>query len=117
MTNIEGLETLFVMIVLLVACIVVTVLLGAVIGRRRKNGDTGGRTSQVGTVLAVVAIGLSILSWVLALVFVTPAGMIERLGRGNPVLIGMLLGYTAPAVVGGYLLWKLRSTEAASHAA
>lgn len=105
MTNTGGLWILFLLLSLVLACLAVTGFLLAVrLWSRRWTHDPGVRLQRIRIGVAIVAVGLSGLSWLAALVFITPSGIVERLGRPNLVLVGLLVGYTAPAVVGGDVL-------------
>ena len=110
---------LFVLLGLFATCLVVAVGLIAVVGwsrhvRRtrdhpeRRGESLQGRRGRWGqwltTGVALVGIGLSIVSWSAILVITTPSGIVERLADANPVLISLLVGYTCPGLLGGYLL-------------
>ncbi|GAB6880128.1 hypothetical protein JCM17823_24020 [Halorubrum gandharaense] len=104
---------LFVLLFFLAACLAITVLLAGVLGWTRwaTSGKWSGRFGVWG---AAMGIGLSILSWAVAVVLVTPAGIIANVTDLNPVMIGMLLGYTLPVIAGGYLLQNRRTTPSRS---
>lgn len=115
MTNLEGLWILFVALSLLVVNLTAGVLLLAV-RRWTRRADASGSQGSLGTgsVIAVLAVGLSVLSWLFALAYITPAGIVDRLARPNPVLAVLLFGYTLPGVLGGYLLWDRRTDREAT---
>lgn len=105
MTNTGGLWILFLLLVLGLACLGVTGFLLVVrLWSRRRTHDHGVRWQRITVGVAIVAVGLSALSWLAALVFITPSGIVERLGRPSLVLLGLLVGYTAPAIAGGDVL-------------
>ena len=110
---------LFVLLGLFATCLVVAVGLLAMVGWtrhvRRVRYDPGHPGGSLGsgwgrwshwstTAVAVVGIGLSIVSWSAVLVITMPSGIVERLADANPVLISLLVGYTCPGLLGGYLL-------------
>lgn len=108
MTNVVGLWVLYVLLFLLLACTVVSGILLWILRRMRAGDGTMDRWSlRIVIAASIGGIGLAVVSWLFALVLITPAGIVERLGRGNPVLVAVLLGYTAPAILGGYVLRRL----------
>lgn len=110
MTNLEGLWILFIALSLLIINLTASALLLAV-RRWTQRDDTSvvKLACRNGSAIAVVAIGLSVFSWLFALVYISPAGIVDRLARPNPVLVVLLLGYTLSGVIGGYLLWDRRT--------
>ena len=101
MTNIEGLELLFYALGLFVVCLVISGVLGGVWWARGRVG------TRVVRLVALSGIVASLISWAFALWFVSPAGMIERLVRPNPVLFALLIGYSLPGMLGGYVFGVL----------
>lgn len=107
MTNLEGLWGLFAALFLLIACFAVAVIQLALLGLTSwRHGDGSRLAIRLRPWAGILGIVVAVLSWLFVLVFTTPAGILERLGRPSPVLIVMLLGFTAPAVIGAYLLWE-----------
>lgn len=106
MTNLDGLWVLFAALLLLIACFAVTLIQLALLGVTSwRDGEGSGLARRLRPWSGTLGIVLAVLSWLFVLVFTTPAGLLERLGRPNPVLIVMLIGFTVPAIIGGYLLW------------
>lgn len=107
MTNVEGLELLFVALFLFAVCLVASVLVAAVVGWERLSGrPKNGWFLRARTAVAILGLGVSTVAWIFALWFMTPGGVVERLLRPNPVLMILLLGYTLPAILGGVVLWN-----------
>lgn len=115
MTNLEGLWILFAALILFGVCVVAAAVLGTMLVRERWSGDKpGDGPLRVQTAVAMLAVGGSTVAWAFAFVFMTPTGIVERLFRPNPILVMLLLGYTAPAILGGYVLWR-RGTGSATY--
>ena len=111
---------LFVLLGLFATCLVVAVGLLAMVGWtrhvRRVRYDPGHPGGSLGsgwgrwshwptTAVAVVGIGLTIVSWSAVLVITTPSGIVQRLVDVNPVMFVLLFGYSCPGLLGGYLLY------------
>lgn len=105
MTNVEGLWMLFALLFLLGASLAVFILQIGVFGWMRwASRELGSWSYRFRTGSAILGLALGTLSWIVAVVLVTPIGIVANLADLNPVMIGMLLGYTLPIIGGGYLL-------------
>ena len=98
---------MFVALGFFAACVAATGIFLVSIGWSHVRQEQRGPWSiRINTLLAGFGVLLSIVSWIYALMFVTPTGMVERLTDLNPVLITLLIGYTIPGVLGVYFLWS-----------
>ena len=87
-TNVEDLWMLFVLLFLCALCLTVSGLLrGARLNTVGGPKEVGGRLEVWS---AAVGIELSVLSWTVALVFVTPAGIVATVAELNLVMIDMV---------------------------
>lgn len=109
MTNIQGLELLFIALGLFGLSIVTAMILLFSIwyfSNRHERGKL--RSVRIISIFSGFGILLSVISWGYALLFVTPAGIIVRLVDLNPVLIVLLIGYSVPGILGGVMLLRKR---------
>lgn len=97
-------------LLLVAVCVVVVTVLGAMlVWERWMDSRLSNRLLRVQTAVAMVATGVALLAWAFAVLYMTPSGRITRQCRPNLVLVILVRGYTATAMLGGYGLWRQRT--------
>lgn len=111
MTNTAGLELLFATLLLFVLSLAVTVGLVLSFGWARLTGQPPGAIHrQLDLTLALIGMATVIAGGSIVVTSAGVAGVAERVIAGNPVMIGVLLGFGVTALVSGATIrWVVRA--------